>query len=147
MLERFVQMNRPLRPTPLSLIILLLIASRTPSWPPSVATKDAILPNRVPVISASTRLSSKIITSSALSTLPQRLSTQSKFDHLSLLTLSSSLNRNYAQLLASYRDIAILKSLNWRMIKLFKWLINTQIDGTGQAMPQSPIFSMAKDLM
>jgi len=36
--------------------------------------------------------------------------------------------RNYLELLSSYRDVALLKALYWRMFPLFKWIVKRSCD-------------------
>mmetsp|Transcript_7424 Transcript_7424/g.10533 ORF Transcript_7424/g.10533 Transcript_7424/m.10533 type:complete len:124 (+) Transcript_7424:3044-3415(+) len=48
----------------------------------------------------------------------------------------------YTELASSYRDIALLKALYWRMLPLFRWLCHQ----TAASFIQSPIYSLLKDL-
>ena len=52
-----------------------------------------------------------------------------------------ALFRAYAEIAGSFRDIALLKALYWRMFKLFRWLCQFTA-----SLVQSPIYSLVKDL-
>ena len=61
---------------------------------------------------------------------------------LVLIIFFLPLFRVYHELVSSYRDVALLKALYWRLFPLFRWLLQH----TGQTMIQSPLFSALKDL-
>ena len=43
---------------------------------------------------------------------------------LSFIDLTNVHREKFASLMASYRDVALLKALYWRMHHVFRWIVN-----------------------